>query len=84
MVQNGEMLDSPSSVTVCAISTDQRRASFRVPIAPSDANGLDQSSMILPDKILTIRGDSVVEEIGEADEATMLRVDAELRFWLDL
>lgn len=84
VVQNTEMLDNPSSVTVCAISTDQRAATFRVPVAPSAENGLDRPSTILPDKILTIRSESIVGELGEADEATMLRVDAEIRFWLDL
>lgn len=84
VVQNGEMLDDPASVTVCAISSEAMGASFRVAVQPSPANGLNQPSLILADKILTLRFESIDRVAGEMDDATMRLVDAELRFWLDL
>jgi mRNA interferase MazF len=84
VVQNGEMLDDPASVTVCAISGEAMAASFRVAVNPSPANGLDKPSLILADKLLTLRSQSIDGVVGELDDATMRQVDAELRFWLDL
>jgi mRNA interferase MazF len=84
VVQRGTLLDEPASITVCAISSDERTASFRVPILPTRGNGLQSPSVVLIDKIMTIRGVSIDRVIGELDASTMRRVDEELRFWLDL
>lgn len=84
IIQNPEMLDSASSITVCAISADAMAASFRVPVEPSAANGLDKPSLVLVDKIITLRAESIDRILGEIEESAMRQVDAELRFWLDL
>jgi mRNA interferase MazF len=84
VIQNPEMLEDASSITVCAISSEAMEASFRVPVDASPNNGLDKPSRVLIDKIITLRAESIVQVLGEIDEATMGRVDTELRFWLDL
>ena len=84
VIQNAEMLENASSITVCAISADAMDASFRVPLEPSAANGLDKPSLALVDKIVTLRAESIVRVAGEVEDAPMRRIDAELRFWLDL
>ncbi|HEX7709737.1 MAG TPA: type II toxin-antitoxin system PemK/MazF family toxin [Sphingomonadaceae bacterium] len=84
VVQNSDLLDDPVSITVCAISSDAVEASFRVAVAPTPANGLDRPSLVLIDKITTLRRESIDQVAGEIDTAIMRRVDAEIRFWLDL
>jgi mRNA interferase MazF len=84
VVQNSDMLEEPASITVCAISSEAVEASFRVPLKPTAANGLDRPSLVLADKITTLRAESIVRVAGEIDSAIMRRIDTEMRFWLDL
>lgn len=84
VIQNSEMLENATSVTVCAISADAMEASFRVAVDPTEANGLDKQSRVLVDKVITLRAESIDRILGEIEETAMHRVDTELRFWLDL
>lgn len=77
-------LEEPSSVTVCAVAGSGNAASFRVAVAPTAANGLDQPSLILADKIVTIRRESVDRMIGSVDNLILVQLDQALRYWLDL
>jgi mRNA interferase MazF len=84
IIQNAEMLENASSITACAISSDAMEASFRIALDATPNNGLERRSLVLVDKIITLRAESIVREAGAIDEDTMRAVDAELRFWLDL
>jgi mRNA interferase MazF len=84
VIQNAEMLEDASSITACAISSDAMEASFRVAVAPSADNGLDKPSLVLVDKIVTLRAESIVHVAGGIGQEVMRRVDEELRFWLDI
>lgn len=84
VVQNTALLEDPRSITVCAISSDERLASFRIPVLPTETNGLRLPSLVLGDKLTTIRSESIDRIAGELDPAAMRAVDEALRLWLDL
>jgi mRNA interferase MazF len=84
VVQCDLFLDQPISITACMISTTHDATEFRVPIAPSPANGLTEKSVILADRITSIRGQGLREVCGEVGEAVLRQVDDALRLWLDL
>lgn len=84
VVQNRLFLDEPSSVTVCAVSASGGNAVFRIPAGPDAVSGLQEASLILADKIVTLRISAVEQVAGSIDDVTMARVDEAIRYWLDL
>lgn len=73
------------TLTVCPITTSLIGVGrVRVPIAPTEANGLDHASEIEVDRITTIRLERFDPPIGAAGREVMNLVDASLRRWLDL
>jgi mRNA interferase MazF len=84
VIQNRHYLEPGSSLTVCMISSEVAPAFNRIAVSPTMQNGLEELSMVLVDKILTLRGQSVSRVIGQMDDSTMWRVDQALRLWLDL
>lgn len=51
---------------------------------PNAANGLREPSQIMIDKITTAPRQKVGQVIGELDHATLLALNAQLAFFLDL
>lgn len=74
-----------SSVVLCPITSHLENAPlFRLEVTPSRENNLEKSCQIMVDKITTVRKDKVRQVIGRLDEATMVRVNRSLAFWLGL
>jgi mRNA interferase MazF len=85
VVQNDATLDISEGVTVCMFTTTMAETEpMRVAFQPAPANGLDQPSMLMIDKIATIRRHRVREVVGAAGAAKMREVDNALRRWLEL
>lgn len=86
VIQAGETLAYRDSVTVCLLTTDLIDAPlFRVRIEPAEANGLKLASDVMADKILTVPRDVLsAKAFGRLDASDLQRVDAALRFWLEL
>lgn len=69
-----EALEEHTSLQFCLIygaDDAQRDVFFRIPVAPTEANGLDQSSTIAVDKIVTIRRENVKTRCGTLEEDVM-------------
>jgi mRNA interferase MazF len=76
----GHLADHPW-VLVCLLSSTDAAASgayYRIPVAPSSANGLKVPSLILIDMISTIRRENVGEVIGTLDPMTIGLLNAAL------
>lgn len=74
-----------STVTICLISSSLTALGhFRVPVAPTPANGLRQPSEIQVDRLFSLRRENIVQRLGALDAATLAQVDAALRHWLAL
>jgi mRNA interferase MazF len=85
VVQSDLFTPTHASVTLCLITSELRDAPlFRPTIAPAERTGLTKPSQIMVDKIFSAPRESLGEEIGAVDEATMRRVEEALRLWLEL
>ena len=74
-----------SSVTVCPLSTALRDAPLtRVPVEPTEANGLGQPSEIMVDRITTVRRANVGGRVGELTKQDMIRVEQSLLVFLGI
>lgn len=87
VIQNDEMLVDHPSILVCLVtSTDQEKgtAFYNVSVEPSSANGLEKSSSIRADKIVTIRRTNIAQVVGQIDEKTLGRLNTALALFQGL
>lgn len=71
-----DRFDATASVTICAFTSDPTDAPlFRLPIDPSDRNGLRSISRLMVDKITTVARDKLGERIGRLDDDDMVRLN---------
>lgn len=69
-----EALDEHGTLQFCLIySADaaQRDVFFRVPVSPTEANGLEKASTVAVDKIVTVRRENVTSRCGVLEEDAM-------------
>jgi mRNA interferase MazF len=55
IIQSDALLEHHPSILVCQLSTDARAAVgafFRIPIEPSEANGLRERSIVMVDRVV--------------------------------
>ena len=77
-----EFLDS---VTICGFTRDPRDIPlFRIPIKPSETNGLEFPSRIMVDKILTAPKSKLGYRIGQLSPAELARLNQALAVFLGL
>jgi mRNA interferase MazF len=80
-----DRFDATRSITVCAFTSDRTEAPyFRLPIAPSSANGLARPSMLMVDKITTIPKEKLGNRVGRLNEEDMTRVNRAIMVFLGL
>jgi len=77
--------DATASITLCAFTTDPTEAPlFRVPISPTDRNGLHAPSRLMVDKITTVTKQKLGERIGKLDDEDLVRVNQAIAVFLGL
>ena len=55
VIVQDDSFDATASITICAFTTDETEAPlFRLPVEPSDRNGLLATSRLIVDKITTV------------------------------
>lgn len=85
VVQRQSTIADSSTVTVCPMTTMCVGAGpFRIAVAKSAGNGLDDDSEVEVDRIVTIRQRRVRQVVGSIEARQLTQVDAALRLWLDL
>ena len=76
VVLQDDRFDATESITVCPLTTDPTDAPlFRIPIEPSERNGLDEASLVMVDKITTVRKSWLGEVLGSLDDEDILRLN---------
>jgi mRNA interferase MazF len=76
VIVQDDSFDATDSVTICAFTTDPTEAPlFRLPIGPSERNGLRSSSRLMVDKITTVPKSKVGERIGRLDDEDVVRLN---------
>jgi len=86
IIQATETLDLMESVTVCPITSVETGAGFvRVPVASGRRSGLDRSSWIMADKIVTVPRSALKSEpVGRLDTRETAELESAITAWLDL
>jgi mRNA interferase MazF len=80
-----DRFDATGSITVCAFTTDPTEAPlFRIPIEPSERNGLRTSCRLMMDKITTVPKAKLGSRVGSLDDEDMLRVNRAILVFLGL
>ncbi len=80
-----DRFDATASVTVCVFTTDDTEAPlFRLPVAPSESNGLRSVSRLMVDKIVTVSKERMGERIGYLNDADMVRLNRAILVFLGL
>lgn len=83
VVQRNSTLPHAAGVTACGMTT-VIAATEPMRVAVLAGNGVDEPSLIMIDKISTIRRERVRSVVGRLPAAKMQEVDRALRRWLDL
>jgi len=85
VVIQDDRFDATESVTVCAFTSDPTDAPlFRVLVEPSERNGLDSSSRIMVDKVVTVRRQRVGAYVGELEDDDIVRLNQAILVFLGL
>jgi mRNA interferase MazF len=85
VIVQDDRFDATDSITVCALTTDPREAPlFRLPVAPTERNGLRVQSCLMVDKISTVPRTKIGRRIGTLDAADMLRLNQAMMVFLGL
>jgi mRNA interferase MazF len=77
--------DATASITVCAFTTDPTPAPlFRLPVTPSERNGLRAESRLMVDKITTLPKSKVGAHVGRLDDEDLARLNRAILVFLGL
>jgi mRNA interferase MazF len=85
VVLQDDRFDATSSITICAFTTNPTEAPlFRMPVQPSERNGLRVACRLMVDKITTVPKAKVGTHLGRLDEEDMLRLNRATLVFLGL
>jgi mRNA interferase MazF len=85
IVQSDLFNGTHASLLVCLLTSELINAPlFRLPLAPTPANGLLEPSQIMVDKLLALPRDRIRKWIGTADDEIMLALNRALALMLGL
>jgi mRNA interferase MazF len=85
VIVQDDSFDATDSITICAFTTDRTDAPlFRLPIEPSERNGLRASSRLMVDKITTVSKSKVRSPIGRLDNEDLLKLNQAIIVFLGL
>ncbi|MGZ4821837.1 MAG: type II toxin-antitoxin system PemK/MazF family toxin [Terriglobales bacterium] len=83
VILQDDRFDMTDSVTVCAFTTDPTDASlFRLPIEPSQDNGLRAVCRLMVDKITTVPKTKIGARVGHLADEDILRLNRALLVFL--
>jgi mRNA interferase MazF len=76
VILQDDRFDATASITVCALTTDPTPAPlFRLPVEPTEQNGLRVSCSLMVDKITTVAKTKIGHQIGRLDDEDMVRLN---------
>jgi mRNA interferase MazF len=85
VILQDDRFDATASITVCPFTTNPIEAALlRLPIDPSDDNGLDQPSQLMIDKVTTVPRSSLGERVGRLRDDQLVALNRSLIVFLGL
>jgi mRNA interferase MazF len=85
VIVQDDSFDAAASVTICAFTTDPTDAPlFRIPIEPSEKNGLRAPSRLMVDKLTTVSKERLGSRVGRLDDEDMVRLNRAILVFLGM
>jgi mRNA interferase MazF len=85
VIVQDDRFDATASVTVCPFTTNPVDAPLvRIPIEPSDDNGLDRPSSMMVDKLTTVPRSGLGERLGRLRDDELMQLNRSLTVFLGL
>jgi mRNA interferase MazF len=85
VVIQDDRFDATASITICAFTTDPTDAPlFRLPVEPTEGNGLRIPSRLMVDKITTVPKSKIGSPLGRLDDEGMVRLNRAIIVFLGL
>jgi mRNA interferase MazF len=85
VILQDDRFDATASVTVCPFTTSPVEAPLlRLPIDPSEDNGLDQPSQLMVDKVTTVPRSGLGERLGKLRDEELVALSRSLLVFLGL
>lgn len=85
VIVQDDAFDATGSVTVCAFTTDATEAPlFRLEVAPTSENGLNETSRLMVDKLVTMPRAKLGKRLGQLADADLLRLSRAIVVFLGL
>ncbi|MDO8250253.1 MAG: type II toxin-antitoxin system PemK/MazF family toxin [Rhodoferax sp.] len=83
LVVQSDLFDEHPSITILPITSELRNAPlFRVPIKPSETNGLQKPSEVMVDKAQSVPREKIGDTFGHVSAEDMLAVSRSLAVFL--
>lgn len=80
-----DRFDGLESITFCPFTTNPTPAPlFRLPVKPTDRNGLREESSLMADKITTVARVKLGKRIGSLDDEDVVRLNRAVMVFLGL
>jgi mRNA interferase MazF len=85
VIVQDDSFDGTDSITICALTTDPTEAPlFRVPVEPSEGNGLRIPCRLMADKLTTVPKSKVGSRVGRLEDEDILRMNRAILVFLGL
>ena len=85
VIVQDDSFDATDSITICAFTTDETDAPlFRLPVQPSERNGLRAACRLMVDKISTVPKTEVGARVGRLDDEDIPRLNQAVLVFLGL
>jgi mRNA interferase MazF len=85
VILQDDRFDATASITICAFTTDPIDAPlFRLPMVPSEGNGLRAPCRLMVDKITTVPKAKIGLRIGRLDDEDIIRLNRAILLFLGM
>ena len=85
MIVQDDLFPATESGTICLVTTDTQDARlFRLPVQPSETNGLRTPSRLMTDKIGTIPKSKLGHRVGRLADEDIVRLNRAMMLFLSL
>jgi mRNA interferase MazF len=79
VIVQDDRFDASASATVCPLTTNPIEAPlFRLPVEPSESNGLDQLSFLMVDKVTTMPRSNLRDHLGRLGDLHVVQLNRAL------
>jgi mRNA interferase MazF len=85
VIVQDDLFGDTASVTICVFTTNAADAPvFRIPIVPSEHNGLREPCRLMVDKLTTVPRKWVGRRLGRLDDEDMVRLNRAMLVFLGI